>query len=90
MSAGIQFSAFLTGHSQGVWFTYGWPKTIAVNWSIHSAGAFNPQGSPARMGLVLPVGAETTDGVTQYYFLLIQNAGDTDGFFDAVFQYEPF
>jgi hypothetical protein len=89
MSAGIQFSGYLGGHSQNVWFTYGWPSKWAVNWSVHS-WAYPPTGSPARMGLVLPVGAESQDYTTQTYFLLIQNAGDTDSYFDAVFQFEQF
>jgi len=42
------------------------------------------------MRLVLPVGAETPDDVTQTYFMLIRNVGDNDGIFDAVFQFEQF
>jgi hypothetical protein len=88
MSAGIQFSGYLGGHSQGVWFTYGWPNTWALNWSVHTRFSYGLVS--ARMGLVLPVGAETPDDKTQTYFLLIQNAADSAGWFDAVFQFEQF
>lgn len=89
MSAGIQFSGWLDEHSQNVWFTYGWPNNWAVNWSVHT-GLNLGLGSPARMGLVLPPGAETPDNATQTYFLLIQNAGDTGGPFDLVYQFDEF
>ena len=90
MSAGIQFSGFLDGHTAIVVSTFGWPNNWAVEWTVHAQEEPPQQGlSPPRMGLVLPAGAEAHDG-GQTYFLLVQNAGDHGGSYDLVVQFEQF
>jgi hypothetical protein len=93
--AGKQASWFLSGNSQFVTFTWGWPVNQAMAWDIHCrtpneiSGADGP--SPPQMGLVLPPGTQfTITGETLTYYFLVQNAGGQDGEFDLCYLYHSF
>jgi hypothetical protein len=93
--AGKQASFFLSGSSQMLVSTWGWPIDQAMAWDVHCrtpneiTGSGGP--SPAQMGLVLPPGTQfALPGETLTYYFLIQNAGGQDGTYDLCYLYHSF
>jgi len=82
---------YLAGHSQVVISLWGFPSNWVTAFDIHCSFDYGVGGSPARMGLQLPPGAEKDwahPDTPVTYVVLVQNTGDHDGLYDILYQYQ--